>query len=231
MLTTAQQATSALFYVKHHLSTHPATSSLFPPSTETTPFHTNLDANFVTIYGIFTELYGSRHDCLTQLIGLIVDCAESWLARPAPMLELDRVRAADSEWFLSNKMVGGVCYVDLYAVDLPGLLSKIPYFKSLGLTYLHLMPLFSRPHPLNDGGYAVSSYRDIEPRLGTFENLRQVAQALRENGISLVVDFVFNHTSNEHEWAQKAVRGEEDYEGFYWIFPDRNMPNAFEKTT
>lgn len=233
MLTTSQQATAALFYVQHHLSNNPSTSSLFsasPPAHAST-FLSNLSTHFITIYGIFTELYGSRLDCLDQLVSLITECAESYLSRPADMLLLDQTRAGDPEWFLSNKMLGGVCYVDLYAINLPGLLSKIPYFKSLGLTYLHLMPLFKRPQPLNDGGYAVSSYREVEPKFGNFEQLKQVAKELRENGISLVVDFVFNHTSNEHEWAQRAVKGEEEYEGYYWIFPDRNMPDQFERTT
>jgi amylosucrase len=93
------------------------------------------------------------------------------------------------------------------------------------------MPVFDVPQPLNDGGYAVSSYRHIREDLGTMEELKNLATELRKAGISLVVDFVFNHTSNEHVWAKKALEGDKEYEGYYWIFPDRNMPNAFEQTT
>jgi amylosucrase len=54
------------------------------------------------------------------------------------------VREADPTWFQSEQMLGGVCYVDLFAGDLAQLRTKIPYFQELGLTYLHLMPLFQR---------------------------------------------------------------------------------------
>ena len=101
-------------------------------------------------------------------------------------------------------MLGGVCYVDLFAGDLEGMKSKIPYFKELGLTYLHLMPLFKAPEGENDGGYAVSSYREVHPPLGTMEQLASLAREFRSAGISLVVDLVFNHTSDEHIWAERA---------------------------
>ncbi len=73
-------------------------------------------------------------------------------------------------------MVGGVCYVDLFANNLDGIRSKIPYFKELGLTYLHLMPLFDTPTGENDGGYAVSDYRKINPSLGTMDELEALSQ-------------------------------------------------------
>jgi amylosucrase len=229
MLSTPQQAITALFYVKAKLraSSDPAVSSLLDDES----FVGRLDHHFVTIYGIFTELYGYRVDCLDHIVSLVQDLAESWRDRPADMKGLDEARLADPEWFLNNHMLGGVCYVDLYAGNLDGIIRRIPYFKELGLTYVHLMPLFKAPQPKNDGGYAVSSYRDVDPRLGNFEGFKKVAKALRDAGISLVIDFVFNHTSNEHEWAQRAVKGETEYEGYYWIFPDRNVPNAFEQTT
>ncbi len=66
------------------------------------------------------------------------------------------------------------------------------------------MPLFGAPEGENDGGYAVSDYRQVEPSLGTMADLQRLAQALRDEGISLVLDFVFNHTSDEHRWAQKS---------------------------
>ncbi len=131
-------------------------------------------------------------------------------------------------WFQSEQMVGGVCYVDLFAGNLAGVRDKIPYFKELGLTYLHLMPLYQVPE-INDGGYAVSSYREVNPALGTMDELKGLAKALRENGISLTLDFVFNHTSDEHEWAQKALAGDEDYQDFFFMFPDRTLPDQYER--
>lgn len=126
-------------------------------------------------------------------------------------------------------MLGGVCYVDLFADDLEGVKSRIPYFKELGLTYLHLMPLFKTPEGENDGGYAVSSYREVHPPLGTMEQLALLARELRNANIGLVVDLVFNHTSNEHLWAELAKTGDEEHLDFYRIFPTRQMPDRYEQ--
>jgi hypothetical protein len=85
------------------------------------------------------------------------------------------------------RFVGGVCYVDRYATDLSTITSRIPYFKSLGLTYVHLMPLFDVPEPENDGGYAVTSYRRVKPILGNMDQLKELAKAFADAGISLVL--------------------------------------------
>src|SRR5205823_695839 len=116
------------------------------------------------------------------------------------------------------------------AGDLKAIGRKIPYFKELGLTYLHLMPLFLSPEGENDGGYAISSYGQIDPKLGTMAQLAQLAAELRHHGISLVLDFVFNHTSDEHDWARRALAGDPDYQAYYFMFPDRTMPDAYERT-
>ena len=194
-------------------------------------FRNRLDVNFATLYAIFVELYGHRGDYMDQIVDLITLAARSWLDRPADLKDLDRERELDSEWYMSNKMLGGVCYVDRYAGDLAGVRAKIPYFKELGLTYLHIMPLFDCPKSLNDGGYAVTNYRKVIPALGTIDQLRDLATELRRNSISLVLDMVFNHTSDEHEWAKQAAAGNPEYSAYYWIFPDRSIPDAFESTT
>ncbi|BBE23535.1 amylosucrase [Arthrobacter sp. MN05-02] len=161
---------------------------------------------------------------------VVLDAAASWQDRPADLKALDASRAMAPDWFASNRMLGGVCYVDLYAGNLANVRERIPYFRELSLTYLHLMPLFLAPAENSDGGYAVSSYRDVDPALGTMDDLADLARELRENGIALVIDFIFNHTSNEHDWARRAVAGDPDYEEFYWIYPDRGMPDAYERT-
>lgn len=192
-------------------------------------FDRRLERTLPLLADLFGSLYSSRPDWQDQLAALIVQAARSWQERPAGLKDLDAEREGDSGWFQSNTMLGGVCYVDRYAVSLEGVRARIPYFKELGLTYLHLMPLFLAPEPHSDGGYAVSSYREVNPKLGTMEQLRSLAADLRSNGISLVVDFIFNHTSDEHEWARKAAAGDPEYSGYYWIFPDRSMPDAFEQ--
>ena len=194
-------------------------------------FLNRLNANFTTLHTNLVELYGHRHDFLDQVVDLIAMAACYWCDRPADLKALDKERELDPEWYMSNKMLGGACYVDRYADSLAGIRAKIPYFKELGLTYLHLMPLFDCPESLNDGGYAVTNYRKVSPGLGTIDGLRDLAIELRRNGISLALDMVFNHTSNEHDWAKQASAGDLEYSAYYWIFPDRSIPDAFEKTT
>jgi amylosucrase len=191
-------------------------------------FERRFRAEFPRLRSLFRRIYGAAAD--GELLMLAVEAAQSWQQRPAGLKELDASRAETPDWFQSNRMLGGVCYVDRYAGDLAGLRRHIPYFRELGLTYLHLMPLFLAPGSNSDGGYAVSSYREVNPALGTMDQLAAVASELRANGISLVVDFIFNHTSNEHEWARRALAGDPEYEKYYWIFPDRDMPDAYERT-
>lgn len=191
-------------------------------------FETRFDTEFPRLRELFHRIYGTGADA--ELLQVVRDAAVSWQERPEDLKAIDAARALTPDWFRSNRMIGGVCYVDLYAGDLAGLRDRIPYFRELGLTYLHLMPLFRAPEDNSDGGYAVSSYRDVDPRLGTMDELANLARELRTEGISLVVDFIFNHTSNEHEWARRAVTGDPEYRDFYWIYPDRELPDAYEQT-
>src|SRR5512139_743018 len=193
-------------------------------------FTQRIQKNFPALFDLYLGLYGERYDFFFHLEDLIVSLARSWFTRPEDLRELDNARETYPNWFQSNQMLGGVCYVDLFAGDLEGVRSKIPYFKELGLTYLHLMPLFKAPEGENDGGYAVSSYRDVHQPLGTMQQLASLAGDLRSAGISLVVDLVFNHTSDEHLWAERAKRGDEEYQEFYRIFPNRTMPDAYERS-
>lgn len=214
---------------RHMLSVVAGQAGIRPGDPDWADFERRFDRHFPDLSRLFHSLYGSRPDFQDQLTSLVIETARSWKARPADLKVLDTEREGSSDWFQSNRMLGGVCYVDRYAADLDGVRARIPYFKELGLTYLHLMPLFLAPEPLSDGGYAVSSYREVNPRLGTMDQLRDLAAHLRANGISLVVDFIFNHTSNEHEWARKAAQGDPRYSGYYWMFPERTMPDAFEQ--
>jgi amylosucrase len=193
-------------------------------------FRTRLTEVLPVLHDLFRQLYGEREDGREAFAAVVASAAASWRERPADLKRLDEERTDDTGWYLSEKMLGGVCYVDRYAGSLRGIRDRIPYFQELGLTYLHLMPLFAAPEGNNDGGYAVSSYRDVDHRLGTMADLTALAAELRAAGISLVVDFIFNHTSNEHEWAQKAIAGEPGYEDYYLIFPDRTMPDRYEET-
>ena len=192
-------------------------------------FTQRLDTHFLRLFKLLYRVYGQQYDFFYYLEELLSVAARMWLARSAELKALDGAREQDPQWFQSNQMLGGVCYVDLFAGDLNGLRAKIPYFKEFGLTYLHLMPLFRCPEGNNDGGYAVSSYREVDPQLGTIEQLRDLAGELRNTGISLVLDFVFNHTSDEHRWALKARSGDREFQDYYRMYADRAMPDAYER--
>ena len=193
-------------------------------------FETRLRHEWERLFGLLFGLYGEQYDFIYHLEELLAAAARSWFARPDWLKQLDARREGAPAWFQSQQMVGGMCYVDLFAGTLTGLREQLPYFKKLGLTYLHLMPLFESPEGNSDGGYAVSSYRRVNPKLGTIAELSELACEFQQQGISLVLDFVFNHTSDEHEWARRAQAGDPEYEQFYFIFPDRTMPDAYERT-
>ena len=197
-------------------------------STEWQTFVHRFELHFSHLRALFFSLYGHRSDFEQQLESLMVIVAQSWLDRAPDLKRIDAEREANPRWFQSNQMVGGIAYVDLFGGNLEGIRAKLPYFKELGLTYLHLMPLFLAPEGNSDGGYAVSSYREVNPKLGTIDQLRSLASDLRHEGISLCVDFIFNHTSDEHEWAKRAIAGDAKYRDFYRIM-DRAEADTYDQ--
>lgn len=194
------------------------------------PFERRLTRHLPQLVNELLPVYGQRADFLEVIGQLVLTAWEAWSQRPADLRALDGRREADPDWFQSNRMLGAVCYADLHWNNLQGVMREIPYLKELGVTYLHIMPPFKCPEGQSDGGYAVSSYREVNPALGTLEDLKALAAALRREGISLVLDFIFNHTSNEHEWAQRCVAGDPAFKDFYILFPDRTMPDAYDRT-
>jgi amylosucrase len=133
------------------------------------------------------DIYGKvsgYKDFLGRLKALL---QRRWAERPEELKDLDLQRDLEPDWFLSEKMVGYVFYVDRFAGTLKGVLERIDYLADLGVTYVHFMPcLKPRPGP-NDGGYSVMDYRAIDPRLGTMDDFVEVAKALRAQGMSVCV--------------------------------------------
>ncbi|PSJ79927.1 alpha-amylase family protein [Neisseria iguanae] len=232
MLTQTQQVDLTLQHLKERVLAiyTPKQRASVERSEDWQKFSERLQTYFPSLMYELDNVYGNNETVLPMLEQLSAQSWQSYSQRAKPLKQTDAAREADPDWILSNKQVGGVCYVDLFAGNLQGLKAKIPYFKELGLTYLHLMPLFKCPEGKSDGGYAVSSYRDVNPALGTIDDLRDVITALHEAGISTVVDFIFNHTSNEHHWAVECAAGNPLYDNFYYIFPDRRMPDQYDRT-
>jgi amylosucrase len=175
------------------------------------------------LYGEATDVAAVAHTC----VQLVVDAA---VQRPDPLRLLDRRREIDPAWFQRSRVVGYVCYADRFAGTLGGVRQHLDYLGELGVTYLHLMPVLEPREGPNDGGYAVADYRNVDPRLGTMDDLEALAGDLHARGMSLCIDLVLNHTAAEHPWAQSALRGDPTYGAFYRVYPDRTMPDRFEMT-
>jgi amylosucrase len=176
--------------------------------------------HFPELYQLLFKLYGNKYDLHIFLENLISDIWSAFKDRSKELVQYDNTRSKKLEWFLSHKAVGAVCYVDLFAGNFHGLIEKIEYLKKLGITYLHLMPIYASPQGESDGGYAVSDYRTFSEGLGSCNELRSLSKALRDSGIALSLDFVLNHTSDKHVWARKAVSGDSYFRKFYFIFTD-----------
>lgn len=101
--------------------------------------------------------------------------------------------------------------------DIRGIIEKLDYIKSLGVDYIWSTPFFVSP--LKDNGYDVADYKNINPVFGTMEDVEELIAKAEERGMGLMFDMVFNHTSTQHEWFQKALSGNKEYMDYY-IFKD-----------
>jgi amylosucrase len=121
-------------------------------------------------------------------------------------------------------------YSNGFAHNLKDLRTKIPYLQELGINLVHVMPILKCPQGHSDGGYAISDFRDIDDRVGTIEDLKEISRDLRRRDMLLVLDVVANHTSDEHLWAQLAMRGEQRFQDYFYMFDNREVPDMFEQT-
>ncbi len=193
-------------------------------------FYTRLGANFYAIHSLFHLLYGERPDFKEQMVSLVETLALRYIDRLPHLRKSDLARERDYNWFLSQKWVGMALYCDRFADDLKGLRARLPYLQDLGVNMLHIMPILDCPPGKSDGGYAVRDFSKVDPRFGTTEELATLASTLKKRDMLLVLDIVVNHTSDEHEWAQKARAGDPKYQDYYFVFDDREIPDIYEET-
>ena len=112
--------------------------------------------------------------------------------------------------------------------DFRGITEKLDYLQDLGVTAIWLLPFY--PSPLKDDGYDIADYTDIHPNYGTLKDFRAFLREAKYRGLRVITELVLNHTSDEHEWAQKARQGDEKYQDYYYVFPNREIPDMFEET-
>lgn len=193
---------------------------------EDAEYHKRFQRHFDELKWLYTEVY--QNDWMFD--ELCQQMYRFYQERKAGLKELDRKREADPDWFKQNDMLGMMLYVDNFADNLQGVKNKLDYLKKCHVNYVHLMPLLETPKGRSDGGYAVANFRKVQPELGTMEDLEEVTAACHERNMSVCMDFVMNHTSEDHEWAVRAKQGDGEYMSRYFFFDNYNIPSQYEKT-
>ena len=176
---------------------------------------------------LYRELYHNDMAAFERFTDMLY---EAYAARPESLKLMDRAREAHPDWYKGHDLVGMLMYVNAFAGTLQGVREKLGYIEDCGVNYLHLMPLLESPKGRSDGGYAVSDFRKVQPELGTMEDLAALAEDCHKRGIAVCLDFVMNHTSEDHEWARRARAGEKEYQDRYFFYTGWDIPNAYEQT-
>ncbi len=176
---------------------------------------------------LYCELYNTDMQAYNYFVDMLY---RAWQARPEALRALDAEREAKPDWYRGRDRTGMLMYVKAFAGTLNGVREKLDYIQDCGVNYLHLMPLLESPEGRSDGGYAVSDFRRVQPELGTMEDLAALAGDCHDRGIALCLDFVMNHTSEDHEWARKARAGDWESQCRYFFYDNWVVPNEYERT-
>ena len=176
---------------------------------------------------LYSELYNNDQQAFSYFCDMLY---EYYQARPAQLREWDAAREVVSDWYTGNEMLGMLMYTNCFAGNLKGVRKHLDYIKECGVNYIHLMPLLESPEGRSDGGYAVADFRKVDPKLGTMKDLYALACDCHDKGMSVCLDFVMNHTSEDHEWAVRAKEGDIEYQNRYFFFDSWDIPNQFEET-
>ena len=193
----------------------------------TVEYQRRLEKHYDELKWLYCELYPNGQGRFEELCASM----EQWYKeRNKKWKALDRKREKQKNWYKSQKMLGMMLYIDAFADNISGLEEKLDYLKACNVNYLHLMPFLATPKGKSDGGYAVADYRTVQPSLGTMEDLAALSEKCHDQGMSLCMDFVMNHTSEDHEWARRALAGEKEYQDRYFFFDNYDIPSEYEKT-
>ncbi len=175
---------------------------------------------------LYMELYGNR-DMFAELTNQMY---EYYKARRVSLKNRDKKREETPDWFKKNDMLGMMLYIDNFAGDLKGVQEKLEYLKSCNVNCVHLMPFLDSPKGRSDGGYAVADFRKVNPELGTMEDLAELTEKCHTKNMNVCMDFVMNHTSEDHEWAKKARQGDGEYMSRYFFYDSDEIPKKYEET-
>lgn len=190
-------------------------------------FERRLARHYDELKWLYCELYHNDMGAFDYFVSML---RRSWEARKEDLRAQDARREADPDWYRSRDILGMMLYANAFAGTLKGVEEKLPYLRECGVNYVHLMPLLQSPKGRSDGGYAVADFRTVQPELGTMEDFEHLADACRRDGMCVCLDFVMNHTSEDHDWARRARAGEPGYRDRYFFYDNWDIPREFEKT-
>ena len=175
-------------------------------------------------------LYMELYDDQEHFDELCASMKQFYDTRKKGLKASDLTRETDPNWYKGSDILGMMMYTKMFGGNLKGVKKHLDYLKECRINYLHLMPLMESPKDRSDGGYAVADFRKVQPELGTIRDLESLASECRKQGISICLDFVMNHTSEDHEWAKRARAGEKEYQDRYFFYDNWDIPSQFEKT-
>ena len=189
-------------------------------------FYDRLWSKYDELRWLYMELYGNEaaFDYFRTML------YKAYSERDPYLRMMDEAREAHPDWYRDRDMLGMLMYVQCFGKTLKGVQKHLDYVEQCGVNYIHYMPLLQSPKGRSDGGYAVADFRAVEPELGTMEELAELNADCHKRGISVCLDFVMNHTSEDHEWAMRAKAGDPEYQRRYFFYDNWDIPNEFEKT-
>lgn len=195
-------------------------------SNNTNLFEERLQRHIDELRWLYMELYDNG-DMFAELCDNLYHFFNE---RDKDLKATDCLREQNPNWYKKNDMLGMMFYIDNFAGNMKGVKEKIDYIEKANVNFIHLMPFLDTPKDRSDGGYAVSDFRKVQPDLGTIKDLRALTKECHKRNMSVCMDFVMNHTSEDHEWAKRARKGECEYMNRYFFFDNNTIPRQYEQT-
>lgn len=196
------------------------------PSGDMETYRRRFGKHFDELRWLYMELYNNG-----DMFAELCDNMERFYQERNPELKKqDEEREAAPDWYKKNDMLGMMFYIDNFAGNMKGVESRLDYIEKCNVNYIHLMPFLETPEGRSDGGYAVSNFRKVQENLGSMEDLESLTEACHAKKINVCMDFVMNHTSEDHEWAKKARQGDGEYMSRYFFYDSYDIPARYERT-
>lgn len=189
-------------------------------------FNLRLENHFDELKWLYMELYDND----SMFAELIDRLKEFYQERSKNLKKRDLQRGKNPNWYKKNDLLGMMLYIDNFAGDIKGVQKKLAYLEQANVNYIHLMPFLDTTEGKSDGGYAVKDFRKVQEKFGTMEDLAALTAACHKKHMNVCMDFVMNHTSEDHEWAVKARQGDGEYMSRYFFYDNDSIPKQYEQT-